>query len=207
MLISCCSVRQDWTPGFLSTSQHTDNAIPYKLLSILCWQCASIALHELLLQTQFTSLTQPEYKNISLCLVTEYTPICKSLNNLFYSSIPVLIVWMEYNTSLLTVIRHVMLPTPHTLQYLWHWARFLCVMWQYYTRGQFLRCGLLQMSQTSSHSIILCSSLLEGHIHSWYIGAKTERHADIRSEPHIHPYTTKLENRTKCIYFCYTLGT
>lgn len=164
MLISCCSVRQDWTPGFLSTSQHTDNAIPYKLLSILCWQWASIALHELLLQTQFTSLTQPEYKNISLWLVTEYTPICKSLNNLFYSSIPLLIVWMEYNTSLLTVIRHVMLPTPHTLQYLWHWARFLCVMWQCYTRGQFLRCGLLQMSQTSSHSIILCSSLLEVHV-------------------------------------------
>lgn len=157
MLISCCSVRQDWTPGFLST-------IPYKLLSILCWQWASIALHELLLQTQFTSLTQPEYKNISLWLVTEYTPICKSLNNLFYSSIPLLIVWMEYNTSLLTVIRHVMLPTPHTLQYLWHWARFLCVMWQCYTRGQFLRCGLLQMSQTSSHSIILCSSLLEVHV-------------------------------------------
>lgn len=39
----------------------------------------------------------------------------------------------------------------------------------------------------------------EGHIHSWYIGAKTERRADMRSEPHIHPYTTKVVNRTKCI--------
>lgn len=101
MLISCCSLRQDWTPEFWSTSLHTDKTIPKKLLSVLCWRWANITLDELLLQTQFTSLTQPEYKNTSLWLVTEYTPICKSLNNLFYSSIPLLIVWMKYNTSLL----------------------------------------------------------------------------------------------------------